>query len=166
MTTHVLMKYLRGSSWEYIPDDMWRNTLNRFATKFCDSVSFDCFTTPDDIGNLTVFADHCLAYIGQSFYKPTSIPISVADPDTYLHDVALFHFDEWIASLILQQPLNNWHTENEGTHADEMVLWAGDRMKLHAIPYEGKAYFDDWTANELQCLMDADGRIERNLYAV
>lgn len=166
MATHVLMMNLHGSSWDFIPDDMWRNILQRFAAKVCDGVSFDSAAAAEDITRFAVFSDHAPAHIGHASYTPTSVPLSAKNPETYQHPVALFEFNEWIASLILEQPLSTWGAGNDGADADELVFWAGDRMKLQAIPYEGQAYFDNLTGDERQCLIDADKRIERNLHAV
>ena len=166
MATHVLMMNLRGSSWDFIPDDLWRNIVKRFATKYCNGVSFDSVATADEITRLSVFSDHKPTHIGDASYTPISVPLSVKSPETYQHSVALFQFDEWIASLILEQPFNTWSAGNDGADADEIVFWSDERMKLHAIPYEGQAYFDNLTGDERQCLVEADRRIDRNLHAV
>lgn len=166
MATHALIMNARGSTWDYIPDDMWCNILNRFAAKVCDGVSFHSVATAADVSRLAVFDDHTPAYVRQASYKPASIPPSVPNPDDYQHPVAVFRFDEWIASLILQEPLNNWCVTNDRADSDELIFWTGDRMKLQAIPYEGQAYFDNLTSDELQCLILADTRIESNLGAV
>lgn len=166
MATHVLMMNIRVSSWDFIPDDMWHNILQRFAAKVCDGVSFDLVATAEDITRLSVFSDHAPAHIGHVSYTPISVPLSAKNPETYQHSVALFQFDEWIASLIVEQPLNTWGAGNDGADVDELVFWAGDRMKLQAIPYEGQVYFENLTRDERQCLIGADGRIEQNLHAV
>jgi len=166
MGTQLLVMNLRGSSWDYIPDDMWRNIIQRFAAKICNRVSFDSVASAECISRLSVFADHSPAYVGQTSYRPNSIPPSAADLDTYLHDVAMFQFDEWVASLLVQRPLNSWHASNDGADVDELVFWDGDEIKLQAIPWEGHAYFFDLTQDERRRLIDADTRIEANLFAV
>ncbi|MEL7266187.1 MAG: hypothetical protein AAFN70_20720 [Planctomycetota bacterium] len=166
MPTHVLMMNLRGSSWDFIPDDLWSHIVQRFVAKTCDGVSFDSVTQASDISRLGVFADHVPEFVRHSTYRPTSIPASVPNPDKYEHSVAVFRFDEWIASLLLKQPVNSWCAGNDGTDADELVFWCGDRMKLLAVPYEGQAYFDNLTNEEKQLLLSSDPRIDANLHAV
>lgn len=166
MGTQLLVMNLRGSSWDYIPDDMWQNIVQRFAAKVCDRVSFDSVASPEDLSRLSVFADHSPAYFGQTSYQPNSIPLSAGDLDSYRQDVATFQFDEWVASLIVQRPLNSWNAANEGADVDELVFWDGDDIKLQAIPYEGHAYFFDLTQDERRRLIECDGRIESNLFAV
>lgn len=164
MGTQLLVMNLRGSSWDYIPDDMWRNIIERFAAKICNRISFDSVASAECISRLSVFADHSPVYVGQTSYCPNSIPF--ATPDAYRHDVAMFQFDEWVASLIVQHPLNSWHASNDGADVDELVFWDGDEIKLQAIPYEGHAYFFDLSQDERRRLINADTRIESNLFAV
>jgi hypothetical protein len=166
MGTHVLIMSLRGSSWDFIPDEVWHHVLMRFATKVCDGISFDSVTSAEDVTRLAVFAYHAPEYLGQTSYRPLSIPASNPNPESYERAVALFRFDERIASLIDQQPFNSWGSGNEGADADELVFWASRRMKLHAIPYEGQIYFDDLTSDERQRLIAADERIGMHLYEV
>ena len=166
MSSHVLIMNLRGSSWDFIPDDLWCNIIQRFATKTCDGVSFDSIANASDISRLSVFTDHMPEFVRHSTYRPTSIPVSTPNPDEYEHSVAVFRFDDWIASLILKQSVNSWSTGNDGANADELVFWCGDRMKLLAVPYEGQAYFDNLTTHEKRLLLDSDPRINANLHAV
>ncbi len=74
MATHVLMLNLRGSSWDFIPDDMWRNIVQRFAAKVCNRVSFESVTTAEDLKRLAVFSDHAPAHIGNATNNPLSVP--------------------------------------------------------------------------------------------
>jgi hypothetical protein len=92
------------------------------------------------------------------------VPLTVKSPDSYRHTVALFSFDAWIASLIDQQPFNAWNIGNGDAPVDELLFWAGDHMRIHAIPYEGQIYFDNLTPEEFQLLIMADKRIQSNLY--
>ena len=166
MATHVLMMNLRGSSWDFIPDELWRHILTRFLPACCDAVSFDTVAIEADIGRFDVFSEHTPAYIGQASYHPHSVPASAPDPESYTDTVAQFQFDKWIASLIAQQPFNTWDVDNDGADADELLFWAGDNLKLQAIPYEGQAYFDNLTHGELQLLISVDKRIQPNLRVV
>jgi hypothetical protein len=166
MGTDVLMVSLRGTAWDFIPDDLWHHILLRFAPAACDGVSFDSIACAEDIARLSVFADHVPKYLGQISYRPYSIPASVTAPESHERTVALFRFDEWIASLIDQQPFNSWGAGHEGADVDELVFWANRCRKLHAVPHEGQIYFDRLTPDERRCLVGADERIESNLYKV
>ena len=104
-------------------------------------------------------------HIGDHEFKPNSIPGDTADPENYRQPVAVFEFDEWIAALMLKEPLNRWCCSNDGIHADELLFWSKGIAKLHAIPWEGLAYFDQLTLEELRLLKDSDGRIQEHLYS-
>ena len=166
MGTHVLMMNLRGSSWDLIPDVMWRNIVQRFAAVVCDAISFDTVAAAEDISRLEVFTDHAPVYIENASYRRIAIPFGVTDRETYQHAVAKFHFDEWIASLLIQQPINTWAAGNDGADADELVFWRGGTLKVQAVPYEGHIYFDNLSGDEKRHLTNADKRIESNLHAL
>jgi len=134
---------LRGGNWSMVPDYVWRSILLRFASKICSEVSFDCVTFPDEIQKLTVFNEH----------------------SRYRVAVSKFEFNEWIASLILQEPLNRWCCSNDGIHADELLFWTDGKIKLHAIPWEGIAYFNSLTLEELQLLKRCDSELQHHLYS-
>ena len=165
MATLRLMINVRGTSWDFIPNEMWRSILFRFAVPSCDGIAFDCVGPTDDISVLDVFADHQPAFIRADDYCPYDCPMGSA-PETYRKPVAVFEFDRWIAELISGTDFNFWNAGNNGSNADELVFWSGSAVKLHAIPYEGQAFFQDLTTVERQRLVDCDSEIEKHLYAV
>lgn len=158
MSAHKLIVNLRGSSWDFIPDQMWTSILFRFAVPSCNGVSFDCVTTPDLISSLDAFEEHQPEFLRCDEYRPFDFP--------YRQPVAVFGFDQWIAQLIARTDFNSWNAANDGSNADELIFWSGSGVKLHAIPYEGQMYFYDLTAVERQRLLECDIAIAKNLYVV
>jgi len=160
-----LIYNLRGGRWSKIPDHVWRNVLCRFAVAVCDEVSFDCVSSVDNIRSLKVFDEYAPEYVGDGEFQPNSIPADTPDPIQYRQTVAKFEFNEWVAKLILQEPLNRWCCSNEGIHADEILFWSNGKVKLHAIPWEGVACFDDMTIDEIQLLKACDAQLQEHLYS-
>ena len=165
MSVHVLMVNPRGSSWDFIPNEMWRSILFRFAVPTCDGVSFDSVTAQSGIQRFNAFTDHQPAFVRNDEYRPYSYPVD-ADTETYRKSVAVFQFDRWTAELMSHTDFNAWNVGNVGSDADEIVFWVGLVVKLHAIPYEGQAYFHDLTATERELLLTADTSITQHLHAV
>ncbi|PHS14492.1 MAG: hypothetical protein COA78_05705 [Blastopirellula sp.] len=157
------MMNLRGSSWDFIPNDLWCHIVQRFAAKCCNAISFDTVSTSEDVEQLAVFSEHVPEFITQAYYTPALIPGNVREPDTYQQQISLFRFDNWIAYLILQDDFNAWSCGNEGS-ADELVFWSGERIKIHAVPCEGQVFFKNLTNEERRCLISVDARIGPNLY--
>lgn len=165
MAAHKLIVNLRGSSWDFIPNQMWTSILFRFAVPSCDGVSFDCVATPDQISSLDAFDEYQPTFLRCDAYRPFDCPLE-SDPQTYRQPVAVFGFDQWIAQLIGRTDFNAWNAANEGSNADELVFWSGSSVKLHAIPYEGQMYFQDLTPEERKRLLECDGEIAKHLYVV
>lgn len=165
MPTEVLMMNLRGSSWDFVPHDLWSHIVQRFATDCCDAIGFDTISVPEDVGQLGVFLEHSPEFIKTANYKPALIPGNVRDPEAYRLQVSLFRFDKWIAHVMLQDQVNTWSRGNEGS-ADEIVFWSGETIKIHAVPCEGQIFFDNLTTDERRRLVSVDPRIGPNLYAV
>ena len=165
MAAHKLIINLRGYTWDFIPNQMWTSILFRFAVPSCDGVSFDCIATPDQISSLDAFAEHQPEFLRSDKYRPFDCPMN-SDPQAYRRPVAVFDFDLWIAQLISHTDFNAWNAANDGSNADELMFWSGLAVKLHAIPYEGQAYFHDLTAVERKRLLECDTEIEKHLYVV
>ncbi len=166
MTVHMLMVNARGTSWDYIPNELWRSILFRFAVPSCNGISFETIQNPGDVGRLEAFSEHKPHYLRNDQFKPYSCPMDCHDPESHMLNVAVFEFSEWIARLISQTDFNAWHASNAGSDVDELVFWNDSDIKLHAIPYEGQAYFHNLTGTEKRLLIDSDARVESNLYAV
>lgn len=164
MTSDKLIFNLGDSSWGFIPDDVWMSILQRFITETCDGVAFDTITTPEDISRLEIFYDHSPLYLRQDRYKPYSCPPSVKNGNEYQHEVAVFQFDTWIASLMFACHFNSWSVDQEGSAVDEMTFWTGSQIRIQAVPYEGQVFFHDLTDSERRLLFDCDKRIKPNLY--
>jgi len=165
MPTDVLMMNLRGSSWDFIPNDLWGHVVQRFAAECCDAISFDTVVAAEDVSQLAIFFEYSPQFIGQTYFQPALIPGTVRNPDTYKQAISLFRFDKWIARLLLQEGVNAWSRGNEGS-ADELVFWSGENIKIHAVPCEGQIFFDNLTNDERRYVTAVDPRIRPNLYAV
>lgn len=165
MPIHQLIVNLCGSSWGFMPNEMWRSILFRFAVPSCDGVSFDCVSTPDQISSLDAFEEHQPQFLRCDKYRPFDFPVE-SDPQTFRRLVAVFSFNRWIAQLIAVTDFNTWSAANNGSNADELVFWSGSSVKLQAIPYEGQIYFHDLTTEERDLLLECDAEIERHLYVV
>ena len=166
MSTDLLIMNLRGSSWDYIPDDLWEYIVRGFVSKNCDSFSMDCLSSKEDIIKVEPFIDFQPVCIGVKYYGPYSIPSEVKDPQSYRHSLPAFEFNEYIAQLLLKVPFGYWNVENEDTPADELIFWRDDQEKVLAIPYEGMIYFYELTIEERDQLVRIDPRIKTNLRSV
>ena len=152
-------------TWGGVSDHLWRDIVQRFAVKYCNAISFDCIATAGEVTELTVFSDHQPSYIDNAEYQPNSIPMTAIDSAKFTNTVARFTFDNWIASLLITEPFSNWHCSNDGCHADEIVLWRGNLLAVHAIPWEGIVYFNSLTLEQLRSLKTVSPEIGPNLYS-
>lgn len=165
MPIHRLIVNLHGSTWGFIPNEMWGSILFRFAVPSCDGVSFDCVPTPDQISSLDAFEEYQPQFLRCDAYRPFDFPLE-PDPKTFRRPLAVFGFNSWIAQLIAVTDFNTWNAANDGSNADELVFWSGFSVKLHAIPYEGHMYFHNLTNEERNLLLACDTEIAKHQYLV
>lgn len=163
MNDYILVKNLRGQSWDKISNQTWLSILHRFIVPHCDSFSLDTIMSIAELAKISAFNEYQPPLVRQA----NNCPFGYSDEGGAMDHhskVAVFELNYWAAESLACVDFNAWHIGSESSCADELLFWNQSKLKVQAVPYQSMIQFMGLSQSELKQLFDCEANISSHLY--
>jgi hypothetical protein len=145
-----------GTKWENIPDSLWRTIVQNLWWGDINGVAFQNVRSKDELLEIPLLRAATVDYTGMAAYEPYHADSSP--------QIAVFALSTCIEQLLLSQDLDQWNRANYISPIDEILFFAGKKIKMQVVPYENIILFYQLSRREYGNLFSLDERIRHNLY--
>ena len=110
MNDYILVKNLRGNSWDKISNLTWLSILHRFIVPTCDGFSLDTITNIAELAKISAFNEYHPSLARTANYCPFGYPDESGTADHH-RKVAVFELNYWAADIVDKVGIASKHRE-------------------------------------------------------